>query len=138
MGGSRPFSPIFGGGLLALVLAAGGCRLFQQPPPDPWAPRKARLLGTYRILREGRFLGRLRELEIPDRVRPTRLRLVENQWGQWVGWIDATGRAFALKAFEKEPVLVYTGSLEDCVKVLMGLDEPPSLEKEKAPEKDGG
>ncbi len=116
---------------LLLVLLGGGCGLFQRPAPDPFAPRRLRPLATYRIQREGRFRGRLRKLEIPDPVRPTRIWLVENQWGQWVGWIDATGRAFALKPFKKEPVRVYTGSLEDCVKVLLGLDGPPSLEKEK-------
>ena len=118
-------------GLLLLGLPAGGCVLFRRPAPDPWAPRKLRPLATYRIQSEGRFLGRLRKLEVPDPARPVTVWLVENQWGQWVGWIDATGRAFALKPFKEEPVHVYTGSLEDCVKVLMGLEGPPSLEKEK-------
>ncbi len=116
---------------LLLVLGAGGCGLFQRPAPDPFAPRRLRPLATFRILREGRFAGRLRKLEIPDTVRPTLVWLVENRWGQWVGWIDATGRAFALKPFEKEPVRVCTGNLADCVQVLLGLDGPPALEKEK-------
>ena len=113
------------------ALWAGGCGLFQRPAPDPFAPRKLRPLATYRVLREGRFQGRLRKLQIPDPVRPATLWLVENQWGQWVGWIDATGRAFALKPFEKEPVHVYTGNLQDCVEILLGLEGPPVLKEEK-------
>jgi len=116
-----------------LLLWLGGCGLFSSPRPDPWAPRRLRPLATFRIERGGRFLGRLRKLEIPDPVRPRVVWLVENQWGQWVGWIDSTGRAFALKPFEKEPVQVYTGKLEDCLKVLMELPSPPSLEKEEMP-----
>lgn len=55
---------------------------------------------------------------------------MENEHGQWVGWIDEVGRVFKLSPHERDGRHVGTGSVALCLQILFALPGPPTLSAE--------
>lgn len=77
-------------GFVAAALAA--CA--QQRPILEYGPRPVRELDQWRVQVEDRPLGRLVLLEIEDPRGEVRFYRAENATGQWLGYIDTSGRVY--------------------------------------------
>ena len=76
---------------------------------DPFAPKKLILVKEWVVKKDGEILGRVKELEIPINGRNSSFKLVENKFGQWLGWIDSKGRVFKFTPFSNSNAPIYTG-----------------------------
>ncbi len=86
---------------------------------DPYGPRKLVLLRKWKVMSQGKTIGWVREFRIPSPREDIRFDLVENELGQWIGWIDTHGRVFKFFPFEEKQGPVYTGPFEKGVEFLL-------------------
>lgn len=109
-----------------LVLAAlGGCRT--KPGPGPLDPRPVVELESWRAEIDGDAIGRVVLIEIQDREQPTRMYRVESRNGQWLGWVDLTGRVWQRVPFELEDVFRGLYPMEKGLALLYEVDAPVRL-----------
>ncbi len=65
------------------------------------SPRPVREIDSWTIARHASAIGRIRLLEIEDPKEPVRFYRVENLAGQWLGYIDDSGRVYKYEPFEQ-------------------------------------
>jgi hypothetical protein len=90
-------------------------------------PRSVREVLAWSVSAGDRTLGRLGRLRIEDAASPEELYFVQNNHGQWVGWIDDVGRVFRREPFHEEDVFVTTTTVQKGVALLLNASAPVEL-----------
>ncbi|GEM_PF-6557116 len=102
-------------------------------------PRPVEVLKDYRVLAGGREVGRMRLLKIHTGKEGETWYQVLRKDGQEVGRIDLLGRAFRQEPFREGWVLVSMDRVEENLRILFELRDPPVLAPAgKGPPGNGG
>jgi hypothetical protein len=99
------------------------------------APRRVTEVEAWQVVAGAQTRGRLVLLRVEDPKAPVELYRVENPHGQWVGWIDASGRVFRREPFQADSVLVTTTTVAKGVGVLLNTNATVELVPVPPPEK---
>lgn len=91
------------------------------------APRHVTEVEAWTVVAAAEPCGRLVRLRVDDPKDPVELYRVENRHGQWVGWIDASGRVFRREPFQKDAVLVTTTTVAKGAAVLLNTSATVEL-----------
>ncbi len=83
---------------LAALLAAVSCVSQPDSGARPGGGFPVRELSRQEVVREGRVLGVVKELQIEHPAGDLRYYRVETSWGGWVGDVDTSGRFFRCEA----------------------------------------
>ena len=110
-----------------MLSAAGACR--GAPSPGPLDPRPVHVVERWTARDAQRVLGSVVLLEIEDAAGPVRLYRVENDSGQWLGWVDAQGRVFQRVPFEDDDLFRGVYPMEKGLALLYEVPSPVRLER---------
>ena len=113
---------------IALAVLAAACHSPRRP--GPLDPRGVAIVESWRAEIAGRALGRVVLLEIQDPAAPVRLYRVENESGQWLGWVDAQGRVWQRLPFEPDDVFRGVYPMEKGLSLLYEVQVPVRLVQE--------
>lgn len=103
----------------ALLVVAGACA--GGPPANPGpVPRPVRELERWEVRSDGRAVGRLVLLEIPDPGGDLRFYRVESPGGQWLGFVDLRGRVYQRVPFSTTEVYRGMYTMREALDLLLG------------------
>ena len=122
-------------GRFALLLLLGSCVQTTTTVAPDLAPRHVTEVEAWQVVAESRTRGRLVLLRVEDPKAPVELYRVENPHGQWVGWIDASGRVFRREPFQPDSVLVTTTTVAKGVALLLNTSATVELRPVAQPER---
>lgn len=112
--------------MLLITLYLAGCKS-GEPGLRPWQIRRLVPVEERIIVSMGKEAGKMRLVKMEGQKEMTRFWIVENKWGQMIGLIDSTKRAYKFIPFQEKPLLFCSGSLATCVKMLLNLESKPEL-----------
>lgn len=111
-----------------LIAAAGfvllGCEATPEPP-QPYEPRSVREVASFEVRRGGAQVGAIRHLEIEHPTDPVAFYRVENLAGQWLGYVDASGRVYRYPAFAAREEFVGVYPMDEGVAILFDAGAEP-------------
>lgn len=108
------------------MLAPFACRSIPVPRPFPGSPIEGKTLSRHRVELDGQAVGFLVEAAFRGALAERRF-LVQNAFGQQIGFVDAQGRAFRYRASDGEPEHCATGTMEENLKSILRLTRLPRL-----------
>ena len=114
-------------GAIGIALFLSACVQTTTAVPPDVAPRHVTEIEAWNVVADARPCGRLVRLRVEDPKDPVELFRVENPHGQWVGWIDASGRVFRREPFQSDSVLVTTTTVAKGVGVLLNTSATVEL-----------
>jgi hypothetical protein len=106
-----------------VLAAAPACRT-EVTTIDPAAPREVVVHGRFAVSKDGRRLGTMVHREIRDPRGPVQQFLVENEFGQWLGYLDAQGRVFRYEPFADEERFLGVYTMDSGLGLLYDVDAP--------------
>lgn len=93
----------------------------------PLAPVLGKTLARYRVEVGAETAGFLVEADFSGSIEQRRF-LVQNAFGQQIGFVDAQGRAFRYRVSDGESEHVGTGTMEENLKAILRLSRLPRLQ----------
>jgi len=121
-------APLLACALLA-ALALGACRTRSSHAPanvEGGRPQSLRAVRTFEVRAEGELAGYLVLYESEAATRDF-YYAVQNELRQELGMIDALGRAWRYRAFQREPDWIGTGTVAQGAAAVLGLEGEPVL-----------
>ena len=117
------------GTLLSWILMTGlglsSCR--SDPPLDPMQPRPVAEVDRWLVVADGESVGSIVLIEIEDPAGTVRFYRAESAAGQWLGFVDMSGRFFKRVPFRETEEYIGMYPMEKGLGLLFELDGPVSL-----------
>lgn len=111
---------------LALFAAASACRSTPTPNPFPGSPIEGATLSQFAIELDRERVGVLLEADFRGALAERRF-LVQNAFGQQIGFVDALGRAYRYRVADGEPEHCATGTMEENLRAILRLPRTPRV-----------
>lgn len=114
---------------LLAALPLGGCRTRRSHAPanmEGGRPQSLRAARAFEVRAEGELAGYLVLYESEGAARDF-YYAVQNELRQELGMIDALGRAWRFRAFQREPDWIGTGTVAQGAAAVLGLAGEPAL-----------
>ncbi|MBI5850393.1 MAG: hypothetical protein HZB39_05050 [Planctomycetes bacterium] len=112
---------------IAVACAALLVACSSRPPLSPLDPRPVRERESWTAEVEGRAVGKVVLLEIEDPAGAVRLYRVENDSGQWLGWVDTAGRVWQRVPFREDDLFRGVYPMEKGLSLLYEVAVPVRL-----------
>jgi hypothetical protein len=110
--------------LIFCALWAASCTAVAE---SDWAPRPVREVEHWSVLAGDELVGRVVLLEIGESA-PARFYQVQNQQGQWLGWVDAQGRVWQRVPFEMKEQFLGVHPMAKGLALLYAEERPLQLQ----------
>ena len=98
------------------------------PPPEDHAPRAVQEIERWGVRDGERLVGRMLLLEIQDATEPVRMYQVQNERGQWLGYVDTEGRVFQRVPFSMTEEFRGIHPMQQGLALLYGEPRPERLD----------
>lgn len=99
---------------------------------DDAAPREVVEVERFAVTKDGRRLGTLVQREIRDPRGPVRYYLVENEAGQWLGYLDAQGRLYRYEPFRTDERFLGVHTMDSGLALLYDVPAPVRIAPEES------